>query len=172
MTNYRMDSRTQEEFCKDIKKGNEREGLAMTLFTSYLRRELDFTGEIEDNGCDMSGEFIEDLSKVDTGADYLVAGKKVEVKTSTGHAVTIYLKKKQIESYIQQGASLLFVNGIERDIPAFTFWTVDDLKEMKRTLETEIPPRKINGGKESYKVDGLDYEWLTFGGGQKIYERR
>lgn len=170
---YRFDSRTEEQFKQDIQKGNAREQLAITLFKSYLKREHDFEGDIVDNGCDMSGEFIADHKKVSTGADFKVgkAGLSLEVKTSVGHNTEIYLKAKQIDSYIKQGASILYVNGIERDFPAFTFWTVEDLKEMKRTLKTEIPPRGINGGKLSYKVDALKYEWRQFNGRVKRYER-
>jgi hypothetical protein len=171
--NYRMDSRTKEQFIQDIKVGNERERLAVTLFKNYLRREFGFTGDIKENGVDMTGDFIEDDKKVTTGADYVVgvAELPMEVKTSTGHNVDIYLKVKQIDAYIRQGASILYVNGIERDIPAFTFWTVEDLKEMRRTLEKVTPPNNINGGKLSYKIDALKYEWSTFGGRKKKYVR-
>lgn len=171
MNNYRMDSRTQEQFEKDIQKGNERERLAITLFKSYLKREYGFTGEIKETGCDMSGAFIEDMKQVSTGADYSVgeAELPLEVKTSVGHNTTIYLKAKQIDSYIKQGASILYVNGIERNIPAFTLWTVEDLVEMKETLTKVIPPKNINGGKESYQIDALNYEWRTFAGKVKTY---
>jgi hypothetical protein len=171
LENYRMDSRTKEQFIQDIKVGNERERLAITLFKSYLRREFGFTGSIDENGVDMSGDFIEDVKQVTTGADYKVNGKPLEVKTSTGHNTNIYLKVKQLDAYIRQGASILYVNGIERDFPAFTFWTVEDLKEMKATLEKETPPNNINGGKLSYKVDALKYEWRQFNGKEKKYVR-
>jgi hypothetical protein len=171
MENYRMDNRTKEQFIQDIRKGNERERLAITLFKHYLRRELGFTGSIDENGVDMSGDFIENEKAVSTGADYKVNGQLLEVKTSTGHNTMIYLKVKQIDAYIRQGASILYVNGIERDIPSFTFWTVEDLKEMKRTLEKVTPPNNINGGKLSYKVDALKYEWRQFNGKEKKYVR-
>jgi hypothetical protein len=170
---YRMDFRTKEQFIQDIQKGNERERLAITLFKNFLKNQFGFSGDIVENGCDMSGDFIEDLSKVSSGADYVVGLNKLplEVKTSTGHNTTIFLKVKQIDSYIQQEASLLFVNGIEREIPAFTFLTVEDLKEITRTCEKVIPPNGVNGGKESYKIDALKFKWLTFGGKEKKYVR-
>jgi hypothetical protein len=170
---YRMDFRSKDQFIQDIEKGNARERLAITLFKNYLIREFGFTGEITENGCDMSGEFIEDMQNVSSGADYVFGNNKLplEVKTSTGHNTTIFLKVKQINSYIRQGASVLYVNGIERDFPAFTFWTVEDLKEMVRTCEKVIPPKGINGGKESYKIDALKYEWRTFNGKEKKYVR-
>lgn len=166
---YRMDSRTKEQFIADIERGNSRERLAISLFKSFLRNEFGLTGEISENGCDMSGEFIEDISKVSSGADYAVGKNKLplEVKTSSGHTTTIYMNVKQVDSYIRQGASVLYVNGIERDVPAFTFWTVEDLKQIKRTCEKVIPPNNVNGGKESYKINALKYSWLTFAGKEK-----
>ncbi|MEH7116946.1 hypothetical protein V7128_05895 [Neobacillus vireti] len=170
---YRMDFRTREQFIRDIEKGNARESLAITLFRNFLKSRFKFTGEIVENGCDMSGDFIEDISKVTAGADYLVGDNKLslEVKTSTCHNTTIYLKVKQVDSYIRQGASVLYVNGIERPVPAFTFWTMEDLKEIKRICERVIPPNGINGGKESFKIDALNFTWLTFGGKEKKYVR-
>jgi hypothetical protein len=170
---YRMDFRTKEQFVQDIQKGNERERLAITLFKGFLKNQLGQEVEIQENGCDMSGEFIEDMSKVSAGADYTVGANKLplEVKTSTGHNTTIYLKIKQIHSYIRQGASVLYVNGIERPVPAFTFWTVEDLVEMTKSCVKVIPPNGINGGKESFQVDALNYEWLTFAGKEKKYVR-
>jgi hypothetical protein len=166
-----MDYRTKEQFIQDIKSGNGRERLAVTLFKYYLRREFGFTDDIVENGVDMTGDFIEDDKQVNTGADYVVGAAQLplEVKTSTGHNTTIYLKVKQVNSYISQGASILYVNGIERDVPAFTLWTVEDLKEMKLKCEQVIPPNNVNGGKLSYKIDALDYFWSTFSGKEKRY---
>ncbi|MGG3561615.1 hypothetical protein ABES03_08425 [Neobacillus rhizosphaerae] len=170
---YRFDVRTKEQFIVDIEKGNARERLAIILFKNFLKNQFGFYGDIVPNGCDMSGDFINDISKVNSGADYLVGENKLplEVKTSTGHNTTIYLKVNQVDSYIRQGASVLYVNGIERPVSAFTFWTFEDLKEMRRTCERVIPPNGINGGKESFKIDALKYSWLTFAGKEKKYVR-
>lgn len=169
-----MDNRSKEQFIRDIKKGNERERLAITLFKSYLRNEFGFEGAIEENGCDMSGEFIEDISKVTSGADYVVGANKLplEVKTAAGHVPTIYLKVNQVKSYIRQEASLLYVNGIERPVPAFTFFTLEDLKEIQSTCEIVTPPNNIQGGKLSYKIDAHELTWLTFAGKVKHYHDR
>jgi hypothetical protein len=171
MENYRYDNRTQDQFIQDIKKGTARERLAISLFKNYLRREFGFTGVIKENGCDMSGAFIEDGRKVSTEADYLVgeAQLPLEVKTSAGHIINIHIKAKQLDSYIRQGASILYVNGIEQNVPAFTLWTVEELKHMREILPTVIPPRNINGGKLSYRINALDYHWRTFGGDVKRY---
>jgi hypothetical protein len=172
LTNYRMDNRTKEQFIQDIKKGNERERLAITLFKHYLRREHGFTQDIKENGVDMTGDFIEDERAVNTGADYLVgkAELPLEVKTSAGHSMTIYLKEKQLKSYIRQGASLLYVNGIE-EIAAFTFFTVEELKWIVENLTPITPPNNVNGGKLSYKLDARKLEFHTFGGKVRNYAR-
>lgn len=170
MENYRMDGRSKEQFIQDIKKGNDRERLAIKLFTGFLRRDFGSTIIVEENGVDMSGDFIEDDNKVTAEADYKVNGELMEVKTSSGHSKDIYLKVRQIDSYIKQGASLLYVNGINREVPAFTFWTVEELKEMRQTLKAVTPPGKVNGGKLSYKINASDYDWLTFDGMERRYE--
>jgi hypothetical protein len=170
--NYRMDNRSKEQFIQDIKKGNERERLAITLFRHYLRREHGFTQDIKENGVDMTGDFIEDDKAVNTGADYLVgkAELPLEVKTSAGHSMRIYLKERQLKSYIQQGASLLYVNGIE-EIAAFTFFSVEDLKWIVENMTPVTPPNNVNGGKLSYEFDARKLEFRTFGGKVKNYAR-
>lgn len=172
MSSYRMDSRSQEQFIRDIKVGNERERQAIKLFKTYMERELKIVIDVVENGCDMSGDFIADERKVSTGADYTVNGLALEVKTSVGHNVDIYLKVQQIDAYIRQGASILYVNGFERPSPAFTLWTLEDLKQMKAQLKGETPPNRVNGGKLSYRINALKYEWRTFEGSVKKYERR
>lgn len=170
MSNYRMDNRSKEQFIQDIEKGNERERFAIILFKNYLRREFGFTGRIEPNGVDMSGDFIEDDRKVTTEADYLVNGKPMEVKTSRNEVKFLYLKTSQVNSYIKQKASLLFVNDVEGDRPFFTFFTVEDLQEIQRNAQVVFPKNNINGGKKSYFIDGTELEWRFFGGGRKYIE--
>jgi len=167
---YRFDVRDEKQFKKDIELGVARERLAIALFKHYLKREHGFTGDIVENGCDMSGEFIPDISKVTAGADYLVGKNQfpIEVKTSATHSKIIYLKVQQIKSYVRQGASLLFVNGIEDDIPAFTFFTTKDLERIAQNAK-KVFPVKANGGKESYLLAASDYEWRTFAGKEKKY---
>lgn len=167
---YRMDSRTKEQFIDDIEKGNARERLAIILFKNYLERELGFKGEIRENGCDMSGKFIEDDSVISCEADYMIGSNPLEVKTSACHRQFIFLKAKQIDSYIKQGASLLFVSGIELDRPAFTFFTVEELEQIRSTYKPVKPFGNINGGKLSYKLKTSQFEWLYFGGGVFLYE--
>lgn len=171
MYEYRMDGRTVEEFKRDIKVGNEREQRALNLFKGYLQREFNFKGDIHDNGCDMSGEFIADDRKVTAGADYVFGANKLplEIKTSVSHATPIYLKVNQVKSYIKQNASILYVNGVERRRPAFTFFTVEDLRTFESKYEKVNPPNGINGGKLSYKINALDLTWSNFDGKEKVY---
>ena len=170
MNAYRMDGRTVEEFQRDIKRGNDREAKAIKLFKTYLEREFNFTGEIQENGCDMTGAYIEDINKVSMEADYTIGANKLEVKTSAVHSSTIYIKVSQVKSYIKQQASLLYVNGIERMTPAFTFFTVEDLKNFESTYPSVTPPNRINGGKLSFEIKCTDLYWSTFEGKEKVYE--
>lgn len=169
---YRMDGRTVEEFKKNIEKGNERERLAVTLFKHYLKREFNFTGDILENGIDMQGEFIEDVNHVTYEADYLfgTCGLPMEVKTSSKRATEIYLKVGQVRAYIKQGASLLYVNEIDSGQPAFTFITLEELIELSQTGTKVIPPRNINGSKQSYLIQSRNLQWSTFNGREKKYD--
>lgn len=167
---YRMDGRTKEQFIEDIKRGNKREQRAVKLFGDFLFWEHGFIQPIVENGVDMSGDFIEDVNQVDASADYLVGDLPMEVKTCPNHTSVIYLKVDQVNSYIKQGASLLFVNGIDRKEPAFTLFTVEDLKKFEELYYAENPPRGINGGKRSYKMFTRDIQFLTFDGKVKTYE--
>lgn len=168
---YRMDGRTVEEFKKHIEKGNEKERLAVTLFKHFLKREFNFTGDFQENGVDMQGEFIEDVNAITTEADYLIGTNKLpmEVKTSSKHCTEIYLKTSQVNSYIKQGASLLYVNGIDSDQPAFTFLTLEDLKELNQVGLAVTPPRNVNGSKKSFLIQSRNLQWLSFNGREKRY---
>ena len=170
---YRMDNRTRDQFIQDIKQGNEREARAIKLFKDYLYWLHGYIGEIKENGVDMSGEFIEDATKIHTGADYRVGANELplEVKTSVGHTLEIYLKVEQVNSYIKQGSALLFVNGIERPSPAFTFFTSQDLEKVVGNSEEVTPPNGINGGKKSYKLNAMELTWLSFDGKERLYEQ-
>lgn len=166
---YRMDGRTKEQFIEDIKRGNEREQLAIKMFGDYLYWEHGWIDPIVENGVDMSGDFIEDVSKVDARADFDMSGLPLEVKTCPNHTMVIYLKVDQVDSYIRQGASLLFVNGLERKNPCFTLWSCEDMKAFKEKYKKVSPPRKINGGKLSYEITTLEIPFLTFNGKEKAY---
>jgi hypothetical protein len=162
---YRMDGRTVEQFAQDIETGTSREHLAITLFKNYLKREHGFTGDITENGVDMQGGFIKDDAQVSCAADYLIGENQLplEVKTSPDNNRFIYLKERQVKSYIKQGACVLRVSAIESDTPVFTFWTPEDLIEITKTCP-KIHPKSTNGGKLSYVIDAQEQEWLTFKG--------
>lgn len=173
INSHRMDGRSEEKFARDIKVGTERERLAITLFRHYLRREEGFTDFIMENGVDMTGGYIADDSKVTAEADYIFKGKPLEVKTSHSHSLDIYLKVHQVRSYIKQGASLLFVNGMDDwsgKPPAFIIFSLEDLKEMEANAP-KVNPINKNGGKLSYKLDATQLHWTTFGGKVKKYVR-
>lgn len=165
---YRMDGRTIEQFKADILRGTQRERVAIDLFADYLYWEHGWIHPIEDNGVDMSGAFVE-ASKVSHKADFIVGGMPLEVKTCPNHTRVIYLKVHQVKSYIKQRASLLFVNGIDSDCPAFTFWTWRDLQRIESVCKKVFPPRNICGGRLSYMFKIEDLPFLKFDGKEKKY---
>lgn len=166
---YRLDGRTVDQFKEDVKRGTKREKEAIDLFEDFLYWEHGWIEPILENGVDMSGDFIEDVSKVTAQADFIVGGMPLEVKTCPNHTRVIYIKVNQVKSYIKQGASLLFVNGIDRRDPAFTLWTCEDLKRFESTCPKVRPPQGICGGKLCYKFNVNEVPFLTFDGKEKKY---
>lgn len=172
MKGYRFDCRTEEQFIEDVKRGTERERLAISLFQGFLEKELGVEVVVEDNGVDMTGNFIHDERMVTAGADFKVNGLPLEVKTSKNHLMKILLKKSQVRSYIHQNASLLFVSGIGSDQLAFTFFTVEDLKRIQKTAKIEQPEGRL-GGKTCFAVETSELQFMSFDGkGITFHEER
>jgi hypothetical protein len=163
--NYRFDVRNEEEFIRDIKVGHEREQKAIELYSEFLsNNEIEHT--IEPNGSDVEGKYIRDVQQVSKDADYLLNGEPLEVKTCQIKTETIYLKKRQIDDYIKQNSSVLFVMGIEEDEPVFTLMTPKDLVLIQKAAPCITPPRNINGGKLSYAFGRENFDFLYFDGRQ------
>lgn len=159
---YRKDWRTDEEFQADIKKAHKIESDIMDAFVRHL--ELTYPDSkfvVEDNGIDNSGEVL-DLKDVDMRADYKVNGKLLEIKYNNNHMDEFRFKKSQLESYIEQNATVLWVNGWDKEEPVWTLMNVKDLKEIKKTRQ----PFKYKywGFKLCYNIKAYNYEWSTFKG--------
>lgn len=152
----RMSGRNEEQFKVEIKQAHLDEHEIIHRYASYRMHTTGEKVEIIDNGIDMSGEFLE-VSQVKNDADYIVNGKKMEVKTVKKDLFQFRLKLNLIKSYIEQNASMLLVLGWETDSPVFTVLEVDDLKHMakfgKKTVSNDWE------GKPSVNVYKNSYEW-------------
>lgn len=164
---FRQDSRSKKQFMKDLKVGHEKEKRAIELYSKFLTK-MGIEHVISENGSDGKGTYIEDVRKVSKKADFKLNGTPLEVKTCKTITQTIYFKKGQIDSYIKQGASLLFVMGMDKNLPVFTLLTPDDLRLIKKHAPVIKPNKKINGGKLSYVFDYQSFQFLYFDGGKFI----
>lgn len=143
MDDYRFDTRTKEQFEKDIK---ERTAVEKAIIKDFARdKGLHFA----DFGCDNTGEFLE---KATSRPDYVVY-KLMEVKYSEEWIDTIHLKLYQVNAYKMYGAPILFVNGYNTDNPRFT---VMDSEKIIRY------PDVIFWGKKCLEIPASDFEWADF----------
>jgi hypothetical protein len=158
---YRKDWRTDEQFEADIKKAHKVEHDIIEAFAKHLELTYNRKFVVEDNGIDNSGKVL-DLKDVDTRADYKINGVLVEVKFNNNMMDEFRFKKSQLNSYLKQGAYVLWVNGWETDSPVWTLLDSDDLKEIKRTRQPF--PYAYWGHKLCYNLKSYSFTWKRFKG--------
>lgn len=157
MHSYRMDNRTKEQFAHDIQIGTSIEKDIIERYASFAKSKYGIELEIEDNGCDNSGQFLAD-SQVSTKADFKINGKPVEVKFNNQKLQLFRLKASQLKSYLHQGATLLWVNGYETNTPMATFLTT---KHLEKIRDTKTPVLFDGwGGKLCYEMQTVEFKWF------------
>ncbi len=136
---YRQDSRTEEEFNKDIAESTKRERLLMELYVNKLNNGLGTSGPYTfvDNGVDNTGKPLEN-DKVTTAADFLLKcpGKKdrlIEIKHAKGHIEQIHIKLNHLNAAIKNDVCILVFNGAETDNPQFFILRPKDIEEALKT---------------------------------------
>lgn len=146
---YRFDVRNKGEFVEDIR---ERSGVERRIIEKYC----DLMGfEFEDKGVDNDGGFVEEANSV---ADYLIRMPDddsflVDVKFSNQKLSVFHFKISQVDSYKQQGAVILFVNGYETPDPLFVFINPEELEKF---------PQELFWEKECYRCYMDDFKWGMF----------
>src|SRR5690606_3062755 len=112
------DWRTDKQFEEDIKKAHKVEHDIIEAFAEHLRLTYKREFIVEDNGVDNSGKVL-DLKNVNTDADYKINGVLVEVKFNNRMMDEFRFKKSQLDSYLKQGAYVLWVNGWDTEEPVW-----------------------------------------------------
>lgn len=156
---YRKDWRTDEQFESDIKKAHKIEKDIIEAYAEHLRITLNKEVIVEDNGVDNSGEMLA-LKDVTSKADYKVNGALVEVKFNKNMMNDFRFKKGQLNSYLKQGAFILWVNGWETKEPEFALLSPFKLKDIKNTRKAF--PYKYWGYKMCYELRRHSFTWNTF----------
>jgi hypothetical protein len=158
---YRKDWRTDEQFANDIAKAHVIEKDIIEAYAEHLRITLNKEVIVEDNGVDNSGKVL-DLKSVNSKADYKVNGVLVEVKYNKNMMDDFRFKKDQLDSYLRQGAYVLWVNGWETEEPEFALLSPFKLKEIKKTRRPF--PYKYWGYKMCYELRRHSFKWNKFEG--------
>lgn len=153
---YRKDNRTDAEFARDIKIGNEIERQIMKLFCEHITRWTGMVPKVEENGVGMNGEALH-ASKINTEADFILNGKPTEVKFINPKSTEFRFKVSQINSYIRQKAWVLLVNGWDTPHPHFTLISPAQLMSIRDELE----PREFAlwGHKLCYFLEARKFTW-------------
>ncbi|MBC9786674.1 hypothetical protein H1S01_19725 [Heliobacterium chlorum] len=153
---YRMDNRTVEQFAEDIHYGAKVERKIIDAYVAHYEKKYGERLSIMDSGCDNSGKLLS-RKNVSTKADYQLNGKPVEVKFNNEWLFRFRLKEDQLNSYIAQNASILWLNGYQTAKPQFTVMKTSHLEDIQTTKNTIafIPW----GGKKCYELEADDYIW-------------
>lgn len=156
---YRMDGRTVEQFAADIERATRVEREIVDLYVQHYKIKYGIDLDIEDNGCDNSGQLL-GRGKVSTKADFKLDGKPVEVKFNKEMLAKFHFKVDQLNSYLKQEASVIWVNGWETKAPVFTVLKTIDMESIKK-LKRPVAFFPW-GGKMCYELDAQEFRWLEF----------
>jgi hypothetical protein len=157
---YRRDTRTVEEFKKNIQ---EKTSLERKLLNVWIE-EMKFRGnkvEVEDYGIDNSGAFVP-LSSNRPDFELHINGKSYlyEVKQNT-YSHRNSFKIYDLEQYIKMDARILLFYGINPDgsINKFTRWAIIQPAAMQEMLKLpKIKTDKAWGFKEIVVIKEKDFE--------------
>lgn len=156
---YREDNRSRKQFKEDIRNGTRIESEIIHMYAEYFEERYGLHVDVKDNGCDNSGKYMRDKD-IDTRADFLLNDRPVEVKFNNTKLEFFHFKKQQLDSYLEQGAVILWVNGWDTKRPRFTILRRQQLLSIKKRSKL------INfagwGGKKCYRLYTEDYNWYSF----------
>ncbi len=155
MANYRFDRRSKRQFTKDIKEAHAIEDAIMEAWLAKIGNP-----PAKQHGCGPDGEYL-DQANVNTDADYDVEGYGlIEVKFSKPKLRRqFHLKVDQIQSYLDQDASILMVDGWETDTPTYVLIPAALLRGMIPDLE--VLSWQGFGGKMAYRIPLDKFVWRS-----------
>jgi hypothetical protein len=165
---YKLDSRSKEEFIKDMERGLKNEVEVIKTFRQILKATTLANAEVTYTGSDEEGKIKFDgdsIANVDLFPDYLLKYKSrshrlrfkfIEVKVCNPHSKMAYFKKNQLEQFRDMGSVLiLFVMGIDTPDPKFILVTPEQIMNMGFAPESVY-------GKDTYKIHVKHFDWESF----------
>lgn len=158
MGSYRFDSRSEDQFKKDIKDSTMTERNLFLSWLNLVKKETGKRPKYKDTGCGKDGEFLED-NQVSADPDFYVEGYgSIEVKFSKPTLDKFFhLKKSQVKKYLEKQTTILMFNGTEGKCPQFTMLKPDTLKRI--CSDCEVVKWMGFGGKESYRIPINMFIW-------------
>lgn len=137
---YRADSRSVEEFAKDIKEGNQ---IEKEIIERYCQKNnLSWKSLGNDDG--------ELKKKSRPIPDFLVEGVPLEVKFCRKKNSEFHLKKHHIDTYVEMGTKVLFVMAYDTETPKYT---IIDPKDVMNNTITKFWNKLV------YRCKTKDFEW-------------
>lgn len=132
---YRLDSRTKEQFAEDIKAATAQEKVLMGLYVGWLNASGKGEYSFTDHGVDNSGEYLEP-GTAHTAADFILhkkggKDKKIEIKFSRKYTDQLHIKISQLNSYSKNKVDIL----IFMDLNTNCHFTFISHKEIENLLQ-------------------------------------
>jgi hypothetical protein len=159
--NYRRDRRSLDAFKADIKNGALAERQIIERWLQTVEKETGNRPKFTDNGCDNSGEYLEDRD-VSLEPDFYVDGYGfIEVKFSYPKLRgRFHLKTDQVVYYLRNNTTILFADGWRTDSPVFTVIVPSELEKLVNGQNTI----KFDGfgGKDAYRISTDRLTWQPF----------
>lgn len=156
---YRKDVRSDEQFKRDIKEGSIAEKQILERWLNVVEEATGKRPTFTDNGCDNSGEYLEERD-VTLDPDYDVDGYGlVEVKFSNPKLHNVFhLKVDQVDRILKDKASILFANGwAAKGMAMFSLITPDELGAA--IMRSPQVSWRGFGGKLAYRLNVNQFHW-------------
>lgn len=151
----RFDHRSKEQFIEDIAKSTKKERILLDLWLKLQEKPL----QVVDTGCGNDGKFLENKD-VTSKADFFIESfGPFEVKFSEKLLPKVFhLKENNVKSYIEEGATVMMVNGADNeDAAVYTLINPKQLAEIAATIEPL--PFFGMGNKVCYKIPVNKFIW-------------
>lgn len=130
---YRLDSRTKEQFTADIKAATLQEKELIKLYVGWLNASGKGEYSFTDHGVDNTGEYLEP-GTAHAAADFILhkkggRDKKIEIKFCRPERPEFNFKVAQLEKYVREDVCIINFMGVETQNRRFCIFTPASLKE-------------------------------------------
>lgn len=155
---YRYDSRTEQQFRKDIKSSHKKEALIAVRLCIYKYNKTKIWPTLIPNGVDISGKFIKNIKKVVSDADFKIGSELIEITRSDGKCEKYFHEKiNKVKKSIENNASIVFVNGY--DVKSEPDFIILDALDLEALLDDSKVHYMFGKPMYRYQIEWFDGEW-------------